>query len=179
MTEYQSDWRLKQALNQYESLIFSLCYRMINHYFDAQDLTQETFLSYYQSLDRFDGVHEKAYLTKIATNKCLDYLKRAERRVIPAEDCTLEAHMETAPSLENQVLDDMVKEELRGLCRSLSPPYNQIAELHFCQGKTAKQIAEETGSKLKTIQTQVGRAKKQLRTKYQKTGTLYGKGGTL
>lgn len=166
LAEYQAEQRLEQALKQYEALIFSLCYRMTNHYFDAQDLTQETFLAYYQSLDRFDGVHEKAFLTKIATNKCLDYLKRADRRTIPAEDDTIVSHMAAAPPVERQVLEEIVQEELRELCRSLSPPYGQIAEKYFCQGKTAKQISLETGGKLKTIQTQVGRARKKLRERY-------------
>lgn len=178
MTKDQSEQRLKQALDQYEKLIFSLCYRMTNHYFDAQDLTQETFLAYYQSLDGFDGVHEKAYLAKIATNKCLDYLKRTDRRMIPAEDTMITANMPTAPPPENQVLEDLVQEELRELCDSLSPPYNQVAEQHFCQGMTAKQIAQATGSKLKTIQTQIGRAKKQLQKKYHRVEMPLQKGGS-
>lgn len=178
LTKDQSEQRLKQALDQYEKLIFSLCYRMTNHYFDAQDLTQETFLAYYQSLDGFDGVHEKAYLAKIATNKCLDYLKRADRRMVPAEDTMLTANMPTAPPPENQVLEDLVQEELRDLCGSLSPPYDQVAEQHFCQGMTAKQIAQATGTKLKTIQTQIGRAKKQLQKKYHRAELPLQKGGS-
>ena len=67
--------RLEIALEQYERLIFSICYRMVGDYFDAQDVTQETFLTYYKVLERFNGQNEKAFLTKIATNKCLDFLK--------------------------------------------------------------------------------------------------------
>lgn len=178
MTKDQSEQRLKQALDQYEKLIFSLCYRMTNHYFDAQDLTQETFLAYYRSMDGFDGVHEKAYLAKIATNKCLDYLKRADRRMVPAEDTMITSNMPTAPPPENQVLEDLVQEELRELCASLSPPYDQVAGMHFCQGMTAKQIAQTTGTKLKTIQTQIGRAKKQLQKKYHRAEMPYQKGGS-
>lgn len=179
MTKDQSEQRLKQALDQYEKLIFSLCYRMTNHYFDAQDLTQETFLAYYQSMDGFDGAHEKAYLAKIATNKCLDYLKRADRRMVPAEDTMITANMPTAPPPEKQVLEDLVQEELRELCDCLSPPYDQIAVLHFCQGMTAKQIAQAKGTKLKTIQTQIGRAKKLLQKKYHRAGMLHQKGGSV
>lgn len=176
MTKDQSEQRLKQALDQYEKLIFSLCYRMTNHYFDAQDLTQETFLAYYQSMDSFDGTHEKAYLAKIATNKCLDYLKRADRRMVPAEDTMITANMPTAPPPENQVLEDLVQEELQELCGSLSPPYDRVAQMHFCQGMTAKQIAQTTDTKLKTIQTQIGRAKKQLQKKYHRAVVPHQKG---
>ena len=47
--------RLEIALEQYERLIFSICYRMVGDYFDAQDVTQETFLTYYKVLERFHG----------------------------------------------------------------------------------------------------------------------------
>ena len=67
--------QLEKAMEQYEKLIFSICYRMLGDYFDAQDMTQETFLTYYRVLDRFDGQNEKAFLTKIATNKCFYFLK--------------------------------------------------------------------------------------------------------
>lgn len=40
---------------------FSICYRMLGDYFDAQDMTQETFLTYYRVLDRFDGQNEKLF----------------------------------------------------------------------------------------------------------------------
>ena len=44
--------RLEIALEQYERLIFSICYRMVGDYFDAQDVTQETFLTYYKVPER-------------------------------------------------------------------------------------------------------------------------------
>ncbi|RHU96479.1 hypothetical protein DXC08_07090 [Clostridium sp. OM07-9AC] len=75
--------QLERALEKYERLIFSICYRMVGDYFEAQDATQETFLTYYKVLDRFDGQNEKAFLTKIATNKCLDFLKQKGRKEMP------------------------------------------------------------------------------------------------
>ena len=54
---------------------------MVKNPFDAQDLTQETFLSAYKKLPEFDGTYEKAWISRIATNKCLDYLKNAAREI--------------------------------------------------------------------------------------------------
>ena len=53
----------------YEKLIFTVCYRLIDDYFDAEDLAQDTFLSAYKHMSEFDGKNEKAWLVKIATNK--------------------------------------------------------------------------------------------------------------
>ena len=77
-----------EFLTKYEKLVYTLCYRMSGNPFDAQDLTQDTFLSAYQRLSEFDGAHERAWICRIATNKCLDFLKSASRRTLPAEEET-------------------------------------------------------------------------------------------
>lgn len=154
--------QLARALEQYEKLIFSICYRMLGDYFDAQDMTQETFLAYYKVVEQFDGKNERAFLTKIATNKCLDLLKKASRREKPSEDQVLEYYAATVPPPEQTVLEEEVQEELRTACRELKPPYGLIAYEYYCRGRTAKEIAEAEGKKLKTVQTSIARARKML-----------------
>ena len=83
MEQINQDNYFEDLLTKYEKLVFSICYRMTNNYFDAQDLTQETFFSVYRVIESFDKKNEKAYITRITTNKCLDHLKKAERRTIP------------------------------------------------------------------------------------------------
>ena len=47
---------------------------MTADYFAAEDLAQETFLSAYEHFRNFDGSNPKAWLCRIATNKCIDYI---------------------------------------------------------------------------------------------------------
>ena len=157
--------RLEIALEQYERLIFSICYRMVGDYFDAQDVTQETFLTYYKVLERFNGQNEKAFLTKITTNKCLDFLKQKRRKEMPSEDEVLESRAGTVSSPEERFLDEEIKGELQQACRDLKPPYGQVAYEFYCCDHTAREIADMRGVKLKTVQTQIGRAKKMLQKK--------------
>lgn len=171
--------RLVLALNQYEKLIFSICYRMTNNYFDAQDLTQETFLAYYRVLPQFDGRNEKGFLSKIATNKCLDYLRQTQQRAVPSEQEILESNASTVPPPEEELMEKMVQQQLLTLCQSLKPPYDEVAEAYYCQGQTASQIARSKGKKIKTIQTQIGRAKKMLQKKYRKEELLMQRGGSV
>lgn len=157
-----------KMLNQYEKLVFSICYRMTNNYFDSEDLTQETFLSVYKSMDTFDGGNEKAFITRIATNKCLDYLKRAERRTKPGQEVEIERGSPPTDSAERKVMEIVVMERLLDCCKKLKKPYNKVAYSYFYEGKTAREIAEATETNLNTVQTQIQRIRKELKKQWSK-----------
>ena len=140
---------------------------MTNNYFDAQDLTQETVFSVYRVIESFDKKNEKAYITRITTNKCLDHLKKAERRTIPSEDEELERGSPPVDSAENQVMEIVVMEQLEKCCNKLKEPYKTVAFEYFYKGKTAKEIAIQKNVNLHTVQTQIGRVRKVLKKLWQ------------
>lgn len=143
--------------------MFTLCYRMVGSYFEAQDLTQETFLSAWTALDRFDGQHEKAWLCRIAANKCTDFLRRRKLQLVPDGEEALPFVPDSAPDPERQVLDQEVQEELQSACETLKEPYRSTALLYFVEERSFQEIAQDTGQNLKTVQTRVYRAKAQLK----------------
>jgi RNA polymerase sigma-70 factor (TIGR02960 family) len=57
------------------------CYRMVGSYDDSEDLVQETFLHAWRRRDSFEGRSTfRGWLYRIATNACLDFLRRNNRR---------------------------------------------------------------------------------------------------
>lgn len=160
--------RLSMMIDTYQNLVFSVCYKVVGDYFAAEDLTQETFLSAYKSLDTFEGVNEKAWLCRIASNKGIDYLRSSGRRAVPTEDVFFEQQAESRSSPEEICLEEEVKERLLVYCSRLRPPYSEIAKAVYYEEKKADEIARERGENIKTVQTQIYRARDMLRKLYGK-----------
>ena len=169
MEKIDSKETLIRLISQYQNLIFSICLKLTKDYFVAEDLTQETFLSAYKHLDQHSLEAEKAWLCRIASNKCIDYLRAAARRDILTEEETI--HSLEQPAREEpmqQVLNSEILEELRFCCNALSSPYREVAIAHFMDGKTAKEIAQESQTSINTVKSHIYRAREMLKKSYRK-----------
>lgn len=155
-------------IDTYQNLVFSICFKFTGSYFDAEDLAQDTFLSAFKNQDRFDGRNEKAWICKIATNKCLDYKRKASNNQIPTEGTYFNELVDKNSLTEEKCMDRLLKEQLLDYCRRLKPPYDEIALDFFYKELSASKIAEVYGRNEKTVQTQIYRAKAMLRNLYRK-----------
>jgi RNA polymerase sigma-70 factor, ECF subfamily len=84
----------RQLVEPYRRTLEVHCYRMLGSPHDAEDVVQETLLRAWRNLGRFDR-HASVYtwLYRIATNACLDELRRRPRRpdaVQPFPDSAVE-----------------------------------------------------------------------------------------
>lgn len=149
-------------LSTYQKLVYSICYKACGNQFDAEDLTQETYIAIYKNLSTFDRSYETAWICKIASNKCLDFLKSAKRRVQPAEGEVFLELEDAGDTPEEAYLHKESKDYVYAVCQQLKEPYKTIAIEHFYREKSVMEIAREKGRNSKTIQTQIYRARAML-----------------
>lgn len=164
--------RLAEMIDAYGKLVFSICYRITGDYFTAEDLTQETFLSVFQKYGVFDGGNEKAWICRIATNKSIDYIRSRERKGIPSQDSFFETVPESRHGPEEVCMEEEIRRELENRCKSLKPPYDEIARDYYIEEKSAGEIAAARGINVKTVQTRIYRARDMLRRIYGKEGAV-------
>lgn len=160
--------RLSMLIDTYQNLVFSVCYKVTSDYFAAEDLAQETFLSAYKNLDTFEGTNEKGWLCRIATNKSIDYLRSAGRKAVPTDDEFFKQQSETRDTPEAICLEEEVRNQLLTYCGMLRPPYNEIAKAVYYDELKADEIAKRRNENVKTVQTQIYRARDMLRKLYGK-----------
>lgn len=66
----------------HEDRVFAICSGVIRNRDLALEATQETFITLYRKLDRFDGKSAfSTWLYRVTTNTCYDVLRRAKRHL--------------------------------------------------------------------------------------------------
>lgn len=141
-----------RLVQKYQSLVYTICRQLVADEGYAQDLTQETFLSAWRSMDRCPAGYEKQWLARIASNKAKDYLRSAWARRVntPGDDVLALEGAPPGSEPEAQVLEALGEEEL---------------EQH-----TAAEAARLCGRPQKTVEAQVFRAKKMLAAQLSAAG---------
>jgi RNA polymerase sigma-70 factor (ECF subfamily) len=102
---------LDVLLRRHHDRLFALCRRIMGNQADALDATQEALIAVVRGLPRFDA--RAAFTTwsyRVATNTCLDELRRRRRRPDPVEaddERTAYDAGPSTPSMDDQIVARM------------------------------------------------------------------------
>ena len=149
------DSAIENFVRKYYPKIFQYCLLHIRDRGDAEDLTQETFLKFFQSFERYQHRGKcSAFLYAIASNACRDYYRKAKEQYVEeiperAEEDREMGTAEIRMDVENAVA--RLPEELK-----------ETAILFFFQGMKQREIAKLMDIKLSLVKYRVTRAKKLL-----------------
>jgi RNA polymerase sigma-70 factor (ECF subfamily) len=145
-----------RAIEKYADTIRRVCFMYLKNKDDVEDIFQEVFLQLYRYEKGFDSEgHEKAWLLRVAINKCKDLHKSFFRsRVLPLDD------------LEIPFEDDNEHELLQAIL-ALPQKFKDAIYLFYYEGYSVPEIAKILGAKENTIYSHLHRARQMLKEKLE------------
>jgi RNA polymerase sigma-70 factor (ECF subfamily) len=156
-----------EIVDRYRDSVFGMALRFTGNQNDAQDVSQEIFIRVYGNLHRFNGRSKfSTWLYRISYNLCIDWTRkhRRDRQSAGFTDDDLEiADSRAGP--EERFFELHRRRELRKAINGLKEKYRNILILFYYQGLSYEVIAEILEIPVKTVETQLYRARKQLRSK--------------
>ncbi|MCX6939015.1 MAG: sigma-70 family RNA polymerase sigma factor [Verrucomicrobia bacterium] len=154
---------------KYRERIWSLLYHMTSNREDAADLTQDTFIKAFQSINRFQG--QSSFFTwiyRIAVNGAINYLQKNKlRRFFSFEKVQEDG---SVTSLLDQLADSSVssdraaylselQQKLNEAMQKLSIRHRTVVTLFEIDGLSHEEIAEITGTSVGTVRSRLHYAK--------------------
>ena len=154
-----------EIFRRHSERVRRVCSKLLRDSHDAEEATQETFLRGYKALGRFNGRYQLgAWLARIATNVCLDELRKIKTHVAsdPMGD-TEELEVTTAtPS-------DLVVErtEVARSMGEIAPLHARALMLQAVEGLSHKEMAGELEMTAPQVKSLLHRARRSFRAAWQ------------
>jgi RNA polymerase sigma-70 factor (ECF subfamily) len=157
-------------VQRYERQIYAFTYRMMGNPDDAYDLTQECFIRAYKSLGRTNAeLNVSAWLHRIASNACLDVLRRRKRiRWLPWEAPKHEPLLDSHPGddPERVALATENTSDVQRVLDAMSPRNRQALILREYEGLSTHEIGEVMGLSRSAVKSVLFRAREEFRQVY-------------
>jgi len=188
MTDEQAMWRVQmhddnqafaQLLNRWEGPIKRLCIRMLNDEHKAEDMTQEAFARIYAKRKDFQhGSKFSTFIWRVATNLCLDELRRLKRRreltILPqtmdsSETDIWEELPSERPGPDDEAVTDEQAELVRRAVAQLPEHYRSVVVLRHYEDLKFREIADVLEVPEGTVKSRMAEALSLLNQSLKKT----------
>ena len=148
---------MERVMQLYGNILYRLCLVMLGNASDAEEAVQETIIRYFQKAPAFaDAEHEKAWLLKVAANKCRDMLRF--RSTHPQLD------LESLPEIPVEKSESGILEALM----TLPEKYKLVLILYYVEEYRVGQIAEIIGRTPSAVKMRLQKGRKLLEETYRK-----------
>lgn len=173
----------EQLIRDYEKRILNYCFRMLGNLSDAEDAAQEVFVKIFRFIGSFNGQSSfSTWLYRIASNVCLDLLRKAKRR--PQD--TVSIHQEnddgeeysiaiedTEPNPYERAQLSEAQQALKKALEQLSDEHRQVVILRDIEGLSYEEIAEAMGTAPGTVKSRLNRARQMLKKLLEQDKELF------
>ena len=144
----------ESAFSKYADMLYRVCLSYLPNDADAEDAVQDTFIKYMTKAPVFfSHDHEKAWLLRVAQNRCKDILKR--------EGIKKEMPLEEAYNVASE--DEEAKGSVLALVRALPESYRSVVVLHCLEGYPLGEVARILKISLSASKMRLKRAREILK----------------
>jgi len=166
-----------QLVLRYQQTVYGAVFRLLGDYDVASDVTQNTFIAAYRSIQSYRGGSSfRAWLLRIASNMACDHWRRVHRHPVESLDELIaedEAHslslLSTLATTEGESNPEevLLTQEFQGVIQQglQQLPLDQRVAVVLCdlQGLSYEEIAATTQATLGTVRSRIARGRGRLR----------------
>jgi RNA polymerase sigma-70 factor (ECF subfamily) len=158
---------IQGLVERFQSDVFGLCVRLLQHRQDAEDVTQEVFLRIFRSLKRWDSERPlKPWIMSIAVNRCRTSLAQRIKR--PELVDYLHETAASAPIDDSQELT----REIQTAVLALRVEYRSVFVMFHEQGMPYEEIADALDKPVGTVKTWLHRARLEILERLRGRGMI-------
>jgi RNA polymerase sigma-70 factor (ECF subfamily) len=155
-----------ELLKIYYADIFAYLRRLCGNKADGEDLTQETFVKVWSSLDGFKGRSKfSTWLYRIAHNTYIDWQRRNTTRIQSTTDQWWLDCIDKNPGPLANAAERQLAQRLYEVVDQLDEDKKHTVHLHYYQGLSLKETAKVLGIATSTVKYRLREVFRILRTK--------------
>ncbi len=157
------DEAFASLVNQYQTPVYNLCYRMLGNPQEAEDAAQESFWRAYQAIRRYDRTRPFAtWLLAIAAHYCIDQQRKRRLPTMEIEDWMEEVVPDNFPSPESVVGKNQQNELLRQYLNKLNPQDRAALILRYWYEFSEDEISQTLKLSNSAVKSRLHRARLKL-----------------
>lgn len=187
-------WLIKQAqkgdnkafellIDEHFKKIYNIAYRLSGNEADASDMTQEVLIKIFRHIGSFSGNSKfSTWVYRVATNTCLDELKKIKRRSTYSLDAELDTgENEVVVQVRDEAPTPDIAAEQKELSaavgkaiKRLSPDHSAVVILRDIQGMSYEEVAKILNCSVGTVKSRLNRGRAQLKKILEKDSYFNG-----
>ena len=148
----------KMLVTRHEGKVAGVIRSMLGSTAEAEDVGQEVFIRFYESLDKFRGEAQvRTYLIRISINMCLNIIKKRKRNFLRF------AALEEVENRQTSEGASDLKELLAYEFGRLEPEFRTVATLRLIEGYSTEETSVIMDIPLGTVLSRLARAQQKLK----------------